>query len=282
MPCRRDLRHLLTKVAQHPSVTEEETIVRTRISLAANLEVWLERSSKILAPYTSLPDHTVISNATSDPSDVENIALTLPSYLPAEASKAIPVFWEAETKLREGAAYEAARMAVIMADALRKLASDKVIHGEEIAETMARMLAGIATKSTTALRQLESERDKAIADWNAHRSALERLGTLNNSMLQGLPEMTRNDTFRTRSVDGPRLPGDSHIHEQAGYQHVRAMATQSMASRAGGEGEQSRMPNAERGQKRIEVDMAPGGKRARSSVGAESGMNLCQLTVICC
>lgn len=199
--------------------------------------------------------------------NAEDWALVLPSHFTAEERQAVSFLVEAETKLREGAAYEAARMAVIMADALRKFASDKVLHGEEVAEAMARLSAGIATKSTSALRQLEWERNKAIGDWNAHRSALDRMGTLGTSLLNGLPEMTKKDTFRTRSVDGPRLPGDSHVHETPGYQHVRAIATQDMARKGG---QQTRFPNAENGQRRIEADVS--GKRSRAAEKGSSGM----------
>lgn len=248
---RLQLGRLVSRSSKYGSPVDKETISRSKAVLEHRVEVFYTSTNIIIGGYLSVLGRSPPDFTSKSGDHVWTWLIPLPSRLNATDRAALSFLIDVEVRLREGAAYEAVRMAILMADSLHKFASDKAAHGEEIAERIASMVGGHGTKSTCTARQLEWERNCAIADFNAQMGALRNCGRLENSKLQGLPEMTKEDTYRKKGPYSSRLPGDSHVHEEPGHLRWRAMATQKLGKGGGREGRL----NEERGEKRLEKRM---------------------------
>ncbi|KAF9035671.1 hypothetical protein BDZ89DRAFT_1130289 [Hymenopellis radicata] len=265
----RDLVMLIAREKKYPSTLDQEMIRRSHKHIEQQMEVWLELQQKYLDPIlkeeedseeddqsaesTSLKQGKKANSSEAEEGSVEKWILALPSSLTPMLRERLDYLVQLETEIREGAAFQALQMVTTMADCLRTLASQARVHGEDAVEALQAKIKydGPVPKSISTARQYEWERNKAIADWNAHREALLTLGTINQTQLHDTWMMTKHDTFLQKGVDESRVPGDSRRHDgDAHYMYQRRGTTNNMAKVKGG-GLSERNAERSRREKRI-------------------------------
>lgn len=241
---------LSRKITKYPSLIDEEKARLKQAEIESQLSVFHEQAANVLSVFSSV-DGRVPDFSSWCTGDISLWKLPLPSQLPKKDMLCVQVLLNVEVELRDGAAYEAARLALAAGDQLQKFALDKIKHGSDVAEKIAKVVSGANVKSTFAARELEWNRNCAIADFNAHLKVIEDTGMLEKSKLKGLPRMEKEDTYRKRSSNVPRQPGDSRRHEGFSRSNFRAFAGQSTQAMGSGGGRQGVLKNLERGEKRL-------------------------------
>ncbi len=201
---------------------DTETIRRKRKSLEGSISDWMESQPKFLGILTHIIDlpMRVESNDAATPApakkkkkqpkpryessgNAEDWNLGLPSSvyvkLQDDDHDRLRVILDSEMTLREGAAYDALHAVLLSADHLHALTREKKKNIKYY---------GPNTKVNDKIWQTKFQRNLGIADFNAHRSALIALKSIENTLLQGLPELTKADTSQ-KSVNKSREKGAS-------------------------------------------------------------------------
>jgi hypothetical protein len=97
---------------------------------------------------------------------------------------------------------------------------------------LAKLANAPTTRSKASVRRqvtnLHFKLDLEIAEVNAHRDALQNLGSLEEKECIGLRALSVHDVFVGRSGYGPRLTGDSRIAEGRAFIWFREMSTSNM------------------------------------------------------
>lgn len=140
--------------------------------------------------------------------------------------------------MRIALAFQAIRLVILIARELLALGYDK------------RQLKyqGVITKSRARISRAKFRRDEAIITFNDHFVALRNLRGLEGSQLEGVEkEMTIQDTYVAKSMDGLRQPLDSSRQDGQAHLFLHQHQTAMM-----GEG------FTERGNKRVSDGQAPG------------------------
>lgn len=195
-------------------------MARARVNLTTSTEEWLRERPNFLSGERDI----------SGGSDrIEDCLLGLPLALTPMERSDIPSLCDMEMRLRVASAFAALEVIIDMADQLRSLADTTRIQGEKVAEALARLVkSDITTQRGTKARRYEWERNKAIADWNAHFDAVKDAGMLDSSDLKGLARITKEDTFLKKSSHHNRAPHESRRAEKTIDFYNRSNSTHEM------------------------------------------------------
>lgn len=199
---------LVAKEAKYPNKMDTETICRKCKSLEGSISDWMESQPKFLGILTHVMDlpMRVESDDAATPAPVkkkkkqpkpcyessgnaEDWNLGLPSSvyvkLQDDNHDCLRVILNSETTLQEGAAYDVLHAVLLSANHLRALTREKKKNIKYY---------GPNTKANDKIWWTKFQWNLGIADFNAHRSALIALERIENTLLQGLPELTKADT----------------------------------------------------------------------------------------
>lgn len=223
---RRDCRNLSAKVKKYISQVDAETVARARVSLTRDTEEWLCQRPKFLTAERDISGGT---------GEIEDRQLGLPLSLTPMEQSDIPTLCDMEMSMRVASAFAALEVIIDMADQLRSLADRTRTQGEKAAEALARLVkSDVATQSVSKARRYEWERNKAIADWNAHFDAVKDAGRQDSCDFKGLARITKQDTFLKKSVHQNRAPHDSRRSERAIDFYNRSYSTHEMGKGSNG------------------------------------------------
>ncbi|KAK0211501.1 hypothetical protein IW262DRAFT_1468004 [Armillaria fumosa] len=213
------LQLLVIKEKNYPNETDEETIKRKRLSLQKSIKSWCELCLKYMGPATkgsSLVNaiatlDTIQSKSKSKGKGLkpkkqkaresemapEDWLLGLPSAVSREeleeclGSKHMNGLIEYETSLWEGAAFDALHAVLLAADQLQSMGYDKGKNVKGYKHN---------TKAEEKLRHVKLQQNSGMVDWNAHHAALMAMNTINGTQLKGLPDISKEDTILTASL----------------------------------------------------------------------------------